>query len=376
LRDIGAAEAVAVLEEMDRDDVADLLRALPEEYSEELLRRMRKEESLEVEGLLGYAEDTAGGIMSPEFLALTEDATVEEAIRACRAGEDLEMVFYVYVVNEFGHLVGVVSLRQLVTAGPQTRLRDIMETNVVRVRAGVDSGEVAGLVARYNFLAIPVVDDSNKLIGIVTVDDVIDVIREEATEDVLRMVGAGDDIANSRRVGTNLRARLPWVAVAFLGGLVTVPILLAFGPEHLAPSDFLLFAPLLLSLSGNLGIQSSALVERELASGATPAGIVGRVFAREAAVGALFGLVCGGLAAGIAYLVQGGPFAIAVGGSVAVGLVAATATGTLVGVVAALLGQSTGYTVGPLVKALCDAVVLLVYLLISRSLLHLLLPEA
>lgn len=371
LQEIGTAEAVAVLEEMDRDDIADLLRRLPEEFSTELLGRMRREESIQVEGLLGYEEDTAGGMMSPEFFALRDEATVQEAIDACRAGDEFEMVFYVYVVNEFGHLVGVISLRQLVTAGEKSSLKDIMETDVVRVRAHTDASEVAKLVARYNFLALPVVDDANKLIGIVTVDDVIDVIRDEATEDVLRVVGAGEDLLESHHFWANMRARLPWILVAVVGGLLTVPIIAAFADAGGSQIGAWLFLPLMLSLGGNVGIQTSTLLHRQLSSGSDPHVVGFRVLAREVAVGGAFGLIAGVLAFGVALLYGVGLGSAAVlGGSLPVGTLLAALTGAAVPfAIRRFWPGSSSFATGPFVKALCDAVVLVVYLLLSTTVL-------
>lgn len=373
LTEVGVEEAAAVLEEMDYDDAANLMRSLPDEYGAELLQRMTKEESLQMEGLMGYAEDTAGGIMSPDFFALPEETTAQEAIAALRSAEELEMAFYVYVTNEFDHLVGVVSLRQLVIASASRTLADIMETDVVRVRAGTDQEEVARLVARYNFLAIPVVDDNNVLLGIVTVDDIIDVIREEATEDILQMAGAGDDMEGSRRLLTNLRGRLPWVVVAFCGGVITVPVLSAFVGSVKGFELLVLFIPLLLSLAGNVGIQTSTLVARELSTSALPLKAYRKALVRELAVGGILGIVIG-LFAGVTAAFMGGTYVqgIAVGAAVAVGLAGSTLIGSVVPFVMTRLMTDPTYAMGPLVKAISDAITLISYLLLSSALLRLL----
>ena len=184
---------ISIVHEMADDDSAVFIRSLPDELAEEILTKLHDDQSEDVEHLLGYNEDTAGGIMSTDVFSLDQETTVKQAIEALQDSEDYEMVFYVYVTDEHNNLVGVLSLRQLLTVPPETKLCNIMSTNVMRVRTDVDQEEVAGLVAKYNILAIPVVDDHGKLIGLITVDDVIDVMRDEATEDILRMAGTSEE---------------------------------------------------------------------------------------------------------------------------------------------------------------------------------------
>ena len=177
-------EIVEILEEMPTDDVADLLGRLPEEKSKIILEKMKKEESEKVEDLLRYEDDTAGGIMVRDFIALTENTTAKEAIESLQKEySEVEMPFYLYVVDDYGKLVGVSSLRQLVLVPPETPLKELMTTDVFSVQTNMDQEEVAKIVARYDILAVPVVDGTNRLVGIVTVDDVIDIFRREATED-------------------------------------------------------------------------------------------------------------------------------------------------------------------------------------------------
>jgi len=194
-------EIVSILESMPTDDVADIIGRLPEERSDEILQRMEKEGSEEVEGLLRYEDDTAGGIMVPDFIALGEETTAREAIESLqKEHQDVEMPFYLYVVNEYDNLVGVISLRQLVVVPPQTPLSAFMTTDVFSVKTDMDQEEVARIVARYDILAVPVVDETNKLVGIVTVDDVIDIFRREATEDILKMAGVGEEFVETKSV--------------------------------------------------------------------------------------------------------------------------------------------------------------------------------
>ena len=215
VRDISSL--VPVFAAMGADDQADLLSLLPEEKQQILIDALRPAEAVEVEDLLKYEPDTAGGIMSPEYFSLSADTTASAAIQALQATDDVEMAFYIYVVNEPGHLVGVVSLRALVTHPASTPLSVLMVSDVISASVNTDQEEVARLAARYNLLAIPVVDDGNHLVGIVTIDDVVDVIREEATEDILKMAGADETAYESNSILVNVKVRAPWLFATWLG---------------------------------------------------------------------------------------------------------------------------------------------------------------
>jgi magnesium transporter len=189
-----SAEEIAKLaQEIESDDAAALIDYLPEELSTAVLELMRPKQSVEVENLLEYDEQTAGRIMNPQVFALSEDLTVGEAITELQGNRDVEMVFYLYVVDGRRHLVGVTSLRRLLLVSPETPLKRIMTTDLISARVDMDQEEVARQVASYNLLAIPVADEENKLVGVITVDDIIDVIKDEATEDNYRLAGVACD---------------------------------------------------------------------------------------------------------------------------------------------------------------------------------------
>src|ERR687898_1061868 len=209
-----AAEEIAKLaQEIPSDDAAALIDYLPEDLSAAVLDLMRPKESGVVENLLEYDEQTAGRIMNPHVFALSEDMTVGEAITELQGNRDVEMVFYLYVVDERRHLVGVVSLRRLLLVSPETPLKRIMTSDLMSARVDMDQEEVATQVAAYNLLAIPVVDEENKLVGVITVDDVIDVIKDEAAEDLLRLGGVSGDERIETPVSEALRKRLPWLGI-------------------------------------------------------------------------------------------------------------------------------------------------------------------
>lgn len=284
----------AVLQEMPYDDAVEIIRDMPEELAAEILDSMQDEHSEEIEQLLQYDEDTAGGIMATEVFALNEDMTVREAIEALQQAQDVEMVFYVYVTDEHGHLVGVLSLRQLLTVPPSTKLKNIMTKDVIRVRTDMDQEEVAQLVAKYNILAVPVVDENNKLMGIITVDDVIDVLRQEATEDIYKMAGASEEEhLYGFRAFKIARLRLPWLVTNLFGGVVTGYLMWLFRATLQEVLVLVSFIPVITGMGGNVGGQSATIVVRGFATGRIDFSTLRQVFFKELRVGMIMGAVCG-----------------------------------------------------------------------------------
>lgn len=207
-----------LLSMMDSDDAADLLGHLPDELSQQVLSGLNKDDLQEVEELLSYPDDSAGGLMSSEFLTINESLTVRETIEKIQAMNEDLISFYIYVVNDTSRLVGVLSLKQLLLSRPQEVLREIMSTDVISASLSTNQNEVAQIVEKYDFLSLPVVDENHQLVGVITVDDVIDVIREKAVEDIQAMGMGGADVGES--YWAHIRARLPWLLFSFGGGLV------------------------------------------------------------------------------------------------------------------------------------------------------------
>jgi len=377
LESLPLQEQVRILHEVSNDDVADILGALEDEHSQAILDRMQEEESLEVEGLMGYDPDSAGGIMSPDFFALGKDTTIREAITALQEqSDDLEMAFYVYVVNEHGQLVGVVSLRQLVTSRPDMMLSEICEHDVINVPVNSDQEEVARVVARYNFLAVPVVDNTNKLLGIVTVDDVIDVLYEEATEDILKLAGAGTELPTSSGLLPNLRQRYPWLLASCLGGFIAAFVMAPFSGQ-LEETPFLaLFIPIIMGMGGNVGIQSSTIIVRGLATGHIQLGHLRTVIRREIGIGILLGLLYGVLVGGGAafYAWFSGDamnmnfmlyFGLVIGLSLTAAMLIASTVGTLVPLGLERIQVDPAVATGPFVTTAVDVLGILAYFSIA-----------
>ena len=303
IEDMPVEAIVEILESMSADDVADIIGRLPESRSQDILDKMKKAESEEVEDLLQYDDDTAGGIMVPDFIALKEDVTAREAIESLqKEHSDVEMAFYLYVVDEYGKLVGVSSLRQLVVVAPETPLKEFMSTDVFSVQTDMDQEEVARIVARYDILAVPVVDDSNRLVGVVTVDDVLDILRKEATEDILKMAGVGEEFVETKSILKSTRIRLPWLFASCIGGLFAFFIIGKFESSILKYAYLAAFIPVIMGMGGNIGTQSSTIVVRGLATGRLNVRDIWSVVLKELSIGVILGLVYGALIGSVAQL--------------------------------------------------------------------------
>src|SRR5215210_3511497 len=303
-----SAEEIAKLaQEIPSDDAAALIDHLPEELSVAVLDLMRPRESGVVENLLEYDEQTAGRIMNPHVFALNEDLTVGEAITELQTNRDVEMVFYLYVVDERNHLVGVVSLRRLLLVSPETPLKRIMTADLMSARVDTDQEEVARQVASYNLLAIPVVDEENKLVGVITVDDVIDVIKDEATEDIMRLAGVAGDERVFTPAGESLRKRLPWLGVNLATAFLAAAVVGLFQGTIAQITVLAVFMPIVAGMGGNAATQTLTVIVRGIALGELTWSNARKTLLKEAMVGLGNGVVLGLVAALVAWLTRGDP---------------------------------------------------------------------
>src|SRR5687767_4199143 len=294
LSDRSADEIVKLLQELPSDDAAALINYLPEDLSAEILELLQKRPAGgDVGDLLEYKERTAGRIMNPKVFALSEDMTAGESITALQGSRDVEVVFYLYVIDARRHLVGVVSLRRLLLVSPETPLKRIMTTDLISVRTDTDQEEVARLVASYNLLAIPVVDEENKLVGVITVDDVIDVIKDEATEDVYRLAGvAGDDRVFSTAF-ESLRKRVPWLEVNLVTAFLAASVVSLFEGSIEYLPVLAVFMPVVAGMGGNAATQTLTVIVRGIALGELTRANVRKALFKEATVGLGNGVACG-----------------------------------------------------------------------------------
>jgi len=370
-------DIVEIMESMPSDDVADFLGKLPQAKADAILEEMHAEGSEEVEDLLRYGDDTAGGIMVPDFISLREDLTAKNAIESMQKEYlDVEMAFYIYVVDENSKLLGVISLRQLVVVKAETPLREFMTTDIFSVRTNTDQEEVAKIVARYDILAVPVVDDNNTLVGIVTVDDVIDIIRLEATEDMLKMAGAGEDFVETQSVLKSTRIRLPWLFASAIGGVLAVFIISHFESSLQKFAYLAAFIPVIMGMGGNIGTQSSTIVVRGLATGRIHAKDLWQVVSKELATGFILGAVYGLFIAVVAQVlfhdsVTSFGFAISVGLAVVCSMSIAALVGSLVPMVFARSNIDPAVATGPFVTTSIDIVSVYLYFVFATKILGL-----
>ena len=371
IEDMRIEDIVQILENMPADDVADIIGRLPEEISKTILEKMKRTESEEVEGLLRYEDDTAGGIMVPDFIALREDITARQAVESLqKEHSDVEMPFYLYVVDEYGKLAGVSSLRQLVVVPPETQLKELMTTDVVSVQTWVDQEEVARIVARYDILAVPVVDGANRLVGIVTVDDVIDIIRKEATEDILKMAGAGEEFVETKSILKSTRIRLPWLFASCIGGIVAFFIIGKFEGSLLNFAYLAAFIPVIMGMGGNIGTQSSTIVVRGLATGRLSVRDIWPVVLKELSIGVILGLVYGLLIGSVAHFRYSMlSLAFAVSLAVISSMSIAALIGSLVPMGFARVNIDPAVATGPFVTTAIDILSVSFYFLIATTLL-------
>ncbi len=360
-------ELVSYIPHMDPDEAIILVDSLPKDKREKILPLLEKYPDIWKH--LQYREETAGRIMSTEFLALHEDLTVEKAIEEIRKARDKE-VFYLYVIDSRRHLVGVISLRELILSDPKAKLKDIMKTDIIYVTVDTDQEEVARIVDKYDLLAVPVVDHEKRLVGIVTADDVIDIIVEEATEDIYKMVGTTDEELWERSLFKIALYRLPWLSFSLIGELISGYIIHFYNntlKEFVALSFFI---PLVMALAGNVGNQAQTIVNRSIATGRLDIDKPWKVVARQIGVGLIMGLIAGAVAAVAVYFIQKDPrFSTVIGISILTSMVITTTVGTLTPIIFKKLNIDPALPSGPFITTFSDILANFIYLSLATILL-------
>ena len=371
LQDAPAADIAMLIKDLPDDDQAYVLTTLPEERSQEVLKLMKPEDSAEVKDLLRYEPKTAGAIMTTDFFSLPADTKSEEAIRRLQRATDTRNVFYVYVTDKDDKLVGVLSLRQLLLVPPDKTLGSMVKPDVISVTTDTDQEEVAKLVARYNLLAIPVVDKENRLVGIITVDDVVDIIHDAATEDMMKMSGTQieeeEEIMHSS-VFQAVRLRVPWLLTNLIGSMVSGSILWFFRYTIEEVVALVTFIPVIAAMGGNVGLQSSTMIIRGLATGRIELSDVKRVFAREVLIGFLIGLLCGGVTLAVAATMHINlHLGLVVGVAMVCALVMSTSMATIMPVVLKRYGVDPAVAAGPFVTTANDITGITIYLSLATA---------
>ncbi|AKT36005.1 magnesium transporter [Chondromyces crocatus] len=376
VEEMGVEQIAPIVSEMAADDRTDLIEALPEPVGDTLLETLEKvdpEAAAEVEELARWPEDSAGGLMTTDYISVRLDLQVADVIERIRAvGEDAETVYYVYVVDSSHRLLGVVSLRDLLLASPAEQLSEVLTENVFSVGPETDQEEVARAMAKYDFLAMPVLSEERRLLGVITVDDVMDVLTQEQTEDVQRL-GAVEPIEESYfRTGfwTFIQKRAIWLAVLFVGEFFTGSALRRYDEVIAAVSSLSYYVPLLISTGGNSGSQSSTLIIRGLAMGDIRPGDWWRVLPRELAQGLVLGLILATIGMARVWAWGDSPaFIVTIGAT----LVAIVLMGCVVGAMLPLLLRRVGLdpatSSAPFIASLVDVLGIIVYFSLAQALL-------
>ena len=294
LKDLDNQAITEIVQVLDSDDAADLVGDLPDDRAREIIERVGDEVSEELEKLLPYPEDTAGGIMALEFVAVKADASVKDAIDTIREKrEEVENLYYIWVVDDVGKLVGVISLKDLVLELTDRKISDIMNTEVISVHVDTDQEEVARLVKKYDLVAIPVVGDDHRLVGRITHDDIIDVIEEEADEDISLMAGVIDQEITEESTLKISRARLPWLILGLLAGIIAAAVINQFEASLERVLALSFFFPVIMAMGGSTGTQAATIVVRGLATGDISLMNIGKRLWMEMRVAIVNALVCG-----------------------------------------------------------------------------------
>lgn len=364
---------IRIVDEMAPDEAADLLGDIQPEKAQVVLDGL--EDADEVRPLLLHPDDSAGGLMTSEFLVLRQRMTAAEAIQSIRSWKpEAETIYYLFVVDQQGRLRGVVSLRQLVTADPATPIVQIMDPEVISVPAGTDQEECARLMARYDLLALPVVDSGDVLLGVITVDDLIDVLEEETTEDIQRLGGAeplGRSYLDSD-VLTVTRKRVGWLLLLFVTGTLTGSVLRLFEDDLKSVVALMFFVPLLIGTGGNAGSQTTSTIIRALAVGDIDFGDAARTLWHELRTGILLGVLMA-VAAYVRAITWGTTQALAATVSLAVFAIVvwASGMGAILPLLATKLRIDPALVSGPLMSTLVDATGLIIYFIMARLILGL-----
>jgi magnesium transporter len=371
-------KAARLLQALPADDAAQILEELEETKAEALLQQMAPPEARDVRELLEYPPNTAGRLMVRQYVRVRPEWTIEQVIDYLRQiGPDIETIYYLYAVDTRQRLVGVCSLRELVLADPSKRIEQIMETDLVVVKPETDQEEVANLLSKYDLLAIPVVDELGRMLGIVTIDDVVDILVSESTEDVLKLgaVEVTEEPYMSQSPWDLARKRVRWLILLFIAERLTGTVLRAYDEEIQKVSALAWFIPLLIGTGGNAGSQTTTTITRALALGEVRLHQVLKVVLREMATGVLLGLLIGLIGLINAFIWTQKEFhlrlelALTVGLSQMVIIAMATTVGAALPLIAKRLNIDPAVMSAPFITTLIDAAGLLIYFLIAKAIL-------
>ena len=373
LKSLSSKEIADQLENLDSDDAADILGELSEKEIHEVISQMDDNEAADdIVELLNYDEDTAGGLMQKEFIQAKMDWPVSRClVELRRQAENVENVYSIYVVDDLNKLVGLLSLKRLLFSDLKTQIRDLYKNkNVISVKTTDSSEHVARIMDKYDLVAIPVVDYQNKLVGRITFDDVVDIIKEEADKDFQMASGISDRIEASSSVWHISRARLPWLLIGMIGGIFAANVIAGFTDQISHIPTLALFIPLITAMGGNVGVQSSAIVVQSIAKGNDQLDNIIKKLRKEFSVGLLNGAFLALIIYGIATLFGNSTLGLVVSISLFVVIIFAGIFGTLIPLLLNKYKIDPALATGPFVTTLNDVLGLFIYFTVGVLLYH------
>jgi magnesium transporter len=369
LESLSDQQIAQIIDNLDTDDATDLVAELPEERQEEVLEQVEDEEQVsDIEDLLTYNSNSVGGLMAKELIQVNMDWTVLRCVREMRKqAEEVDYVYTIYVVDNDNHLMGIVSLKKMLLGSERTMISDIFKTDVLYLKADMDAEEAANFAEKYDLVVIPVVDDQGKLIGRVTVDDLMDVVREETSKDYQMLSGISKNVESSDSIWVTSRARLPWLLIAMAGGIVGAMVIGNYEEDLQLRPEMAFFIPLVVAMGGNVGIQSSSLVVQGLANNTMGLDGIFKKVMKELGVGLFNGFACTLVLLIYSFAVSF-PLALSltIGSSLLAVILFAAAFGTFIPLVLKKYGFDPALATGPFITTSNDIIGLFFYFILAR----------
>lgn len=363
LKSLESSRSTEILDLMEGDDITSLLHGLPDEEVEELIKEMQQEEREALRRMMQYPSKTAGRIMTHRYIWIDQSFTVEQAISKLKNFKNIaSYTNYLYVIDVHKKLVGVVSYRELLLAETTTPITDLMESNVIQVHLNEEQEGVAKVIAQYDFVSLPVVNDEDILVGIITIDDVLDIVVQEANEDIEKLLASGKEISFRTNPFTAAKRRLPWLILLLFIGLVSGGIIERFEATLESVVALAFFMPMIAGMTGNTGTQSLAVVVRGLVSEDLDFKKSMKLIVRELFVGIIIGITCAVIIAIIAYVWRGSlALGLVVGSSLLATLIIGTIAGTIIPLLLYKFKADPAVASGPLITTINDILSLLIY---------------
>lgn len=358
------------VDNMDSDDAADIISELPENKKQEVLSHLEDQDlASDIVDLLNYNEDTAGGLMAKELIKVNSNWSVMRCVKEMRRqAEDVELVYTIYVVDDNNILLGTLSLKRLLLTDSKAIISNIMKEDIIKVSATMNQEEVANTMNKYDLIVLPVVNDLNQLIGRITADDVMDIMKEEAEKDYQMASGISEDVESSDTVWEITRARLPWLLIGMIGGLFGAKVIGIFDIEKNYQMAF--FIPLIAAMGGNVGVQSAAIVVQSLAGGTNTLGNISQRLIKELGVALVNGIICSSIILLAAYLLG---YSLLLSITVSIALLSviifAALFGTFIPLTLDKYKIDPALATGPFITTFNDVLGLFIYFLIGQLIL-------